>query len=89
MISDVDRFPFREILPLQPEPIQTLVANFDDGDGVAYTTVVRRWTSIAAARCRLCRHCTAKVGIDQQAVCVITMIGSIDAESAPLYSQDD
>ncbi len=89
MVYDANQSAARKILPLRPEPIQTLMATFRDGDGVAYTTVVRRWTQIAATRCRLCRDCTAKVGCDQQAVCIVTLIGTIDPQSAPLYSSSD
>ncbi len=89
MTYDTDRVAAREILPLRPEPVQTLVATFHDGDGAAYTTVVRRWDSIAALRCRLCQACTAKVGWDQQAVCIVTVIRTIEAEAAPLYSSSE
>jgi len=89
MTYDTNRAAARAVLPLRPEPVQTLVATFHDGDGTAYTTVVRRWNSVAAARCRLCPDCTAKVGCDQQAVCIVTVIGTIDAESAPLYSSSE
>lgn len=76
------------ILPLRPEPIQTLVASFEAGDGTAYTAVVRRWTAAASARCRLCRVCTARVGEDRQALCVVAVEGPVSPGSAPLYSPD-
>lgn len=89
MTYDTNWAAARKILPLRPEPVQTLVATFHDGDGAACTTVVRRWTAIAAARCRLCQACTAKVGWDQQAVCIVTVIGTIEAESASFYSSSE
>lgn len=76
------------ILPLQPEPIQTLVASFVAADGTDYTALIRRWTATASARCRLCRTCTAKLGIDRQAICIIAVEGVIDEGSAPLFSAD-
>ncbi len=88
MLRDADRIAARSILAFQPEPIQTLVASFSTTDGPDYTVLVRRWSAGSVARCRLCRNCTAKVGSDDQAVCIIAVEGSISEEGAPLFSAD-
>jgi hypothetical protein len=88
MSAEANRIGPGGILPLQPEPIQTLVASFEDSDGTTCTAVVRRWTAAAAARCRLCRACSARVGPDSQAVCIVAIEGRISRASAALFSPD-
>ncbi len=87
-IMEANRLAFTSVLPFQPEPIQALTASFAAADGTAYTVVIRRWAAASAARCRLCRDCTAKFGADRQAVCVVAVEGSLPAGSAPLFSPD-
>ena len=75
MRADADRIPALAILPFRPEPIQTLRASFRSAEGTHYTAIIRRWHEAAAARCRLCQVCTAKVGVDHQAVCIVATEG--------------
>jgi len=88
MSTETDRVCSCGTLPLRPEPVQTLVASFEAGDGTPYTAVVRRWAAAAAARCRLCRVCTAKFSADRQALCVVAVEGEVPPGSAALYSPD-
>src|SRR5271168_1884594 len=89
MSPDADRSPAHTILLFLPEPIQTLTASFRSADGTTYTAIVRRWTASAASRCNLCRACTAKVGTDHQAVCIVAIEGPpVDKDLASLYSPD-
>jgi len=82
-IMEAEQLTFAPVLPFQPEPIQTLTASFAAGDGTTYTAVIRRWAATSAARCRLCRDCTAKYGADRQAVCVVAIEGGLPEGSAP------
>ena len=77
------------ILTLQPDPVQTLRAAITGQDGVSYTMLVRRWAVADVGRCRLCRHCTAKVGADRQAVCIVAVDGPVPEDQAPLYASVD
>jgi hypothetical protein len=89
MSLDADRTPAHTILLFRPEPIQTLMVSFQSADGTAYTAIIRRWTASAASRCSLCRTCTAKVGVDHQALCIVAIEGpSEDKDLASLYSPD-
>lgn len=74
------------IVPFQPEPIQTLKVALESADGTTYTVIVRRWTEVAAARCRLCRACTALVGVDRQAICVVAVEEGVPAASAAVLA---
>ncbi len=85
---EAEKLAFTPVLGFQPEPIQTLTASFAAGDGTTYTAVIRRWAAASAARCRLCRDCTAKFGADRQAVCVVAVEGDLPRGSAPLFSPD-
>jgi len=89
MRLDADRTPAHTILLFRPEPIQTLMISLQSADGTAYNAIVRRWTASAVSRCSLCRTCTAKVGIDHQAMCIVAIEGPpIDKELASFYSPD-
>ena len=88
MSTDAALIASHAVLPLQPAPIQALTAAFEAADGTAYTVIIRRWHAAAAARCRLCRVCTARTGPDRQAVCIVAVEGGVAAGSAPLFSAD-
>lgn len=76
-------------LSIQPVPVQTLLATLTTRDGASYTMVVRRWSALEVSRCRLCRTCSAKVGLDRSAVCIVAVADSIDPAEASLYAEVD
>lgn len=86
---DAFRLVGRSILPMQPRPVQTLVASLVTDDALQHTIVVRRWTTAAVERCRLCARCSAKPAADGQAVCVVAVAGPLAEGEAPLYSPLD
>jgi hypothetical protein len=76
-------------VPFRPTAIQALTVSFEPPGGEPCTALVRRWEPGAAARCRLCLDCTAKVGPDGHAVCVVAVHGDApEGLQALLYSPD-
>lgn len=76
-------------LPFRPTAIQALTVSFEPPGGEPCTALVRRWEPGAASRCRLCLDCTAKVGPDGHAVCVVAVHGDApEGVQALLYSPD-
>jgi hypothetical protein len=76
------------LLPFRPEPLQAVAASFEDGSGTSYTVITRRWTQHGAACCRLCKVCTACLGPDHQAMCVVAVEGRIPEGSVAFFSVD-
>ena len=51
--------------------------------------LVRRWSAAEVGRCRLCDLCTAKVGPDRQAVCIVAVDGAVAEDLASLDAGDN
>lgn len=89
MGTDTSHGQIAGVVPFRPTPIQALTVSFRAADGTLCAAVIRRWTAVAAARCRLCRSCTAKVGADRQAVCVVPVQGDPPRGPDALYYSPD
>lgn len=70
----------KDLLTMQPHPLQWLVARFKGITGVA-----RFWTPGATRRCRLCQECRA-VNVSGFGFCLLMFEGNIPTESAALIS---
>jgi hypothetical protein len=74
--------PRREVLPIQPEPVNWLVSFMPGRDG-GVTSITRFWEPGDTRRCRLCPACTA---IHARATCQVQARGEVADGSVPLFS---
>lgn len=78
-----------DVLPLQPRPINCMVAVIADDGGRARTAIARTFDAANAHLCRLCPACTARYATTRaSASCLVVADRLVADREAPLYLKD-